>query len=148
MKLVKYPNNHLAQKCEEVKDFKQLDTIVQRMLAVCKNKKRPGVGLAAPQIGKNIRLMLMWYNKKLRVFVNPELRAVSVDESIGKESCLSFSKVVSYPIGRSSQIVLKWQNLTGEEKEDTFEGYEARIIQHELDHLNGITMFDRWEMQK
>lgn len=147
MKLIKYPDPNLAQKCEEVKDFEQLAPIVQRMFAICKNKKRPGVGIAAPQIGKNIRLIVMWYNKKLRVFVNPELRGVSVDESIAKESCLSFSKVVSYPIKRSSQIALKWQNLTGEEKEGTFNEMEARIIQHELDHINGITMYDRWEMQ-
>ena len=148
MKLIKFPSAHLSTKCSEVKDFKTLDTIVQRLFALCKSKKRPGVGMAAPQLGKDIRLFVTWYNKKPRVFVNPELRGVSVDENTSKESCISFSKVVTYPIKRSSQIVLKWQTLSGEEKEEKFEGFEARIIQHELDHINGITMYDRWEMQK
>lgn len=148
MKAKQYPDKILNQKCKEVTDFTSVGSLAQKLLALCANKKRKGVGAAAPQVGSDLRVFVTLVDKKPMVFVNPELKGVSVAENNASESCLSFSKVVSYPITRSSEITLKWQNLKGEVKEDKFEGFMARVIQHELDHLNGITMYDRWEMQK
>lgn len=114
-----------------------------------------GVGLAAPQIGKNLKIFAMKPKKEVKVVINPEiLRITKLSKSTKKnknksimEGCLSLPHYYS-PIKRSSKVTIKYLDVEGREKIDTFEGMEAQIIQHEVDHLNGVLFIDRVLEQK
>lgn len=124
-----------------------------------------GVGLAAPQIGVNLRVFVMRYRGKIVPIVNPEILSVSEktndpeDEQNAKrktqndyvmEGCLSLPHYYG-PVKRSWQVTLKYQALrkltpdTGHLAPETriFKGFPAQIIQHEVDHLDGKIFIDR-----
>ena len=102
-----------------------------------------GVGLAAPQIGVNKRLIVMDVQDGagLRALVNPELFDAEGEE-LGLEGCLS---VPGYEglVKRAATIKVRWMGLEGEEKEMACEGLLARAVQHEVDHLDGILYIDK-----
>ncbi len=126
MNLVAADNPILHQICRA--DFLlTLDDIVQ-MFAVM--RRHNGAGLAAPQVGINARLFITTWGQ---VFVNPEIFDTSSNEVLGDEGCLSLPGQV-FRIARPEWIVLK----TGE----CFSGIQARVILHELDHLNGKLISD------
>lgn len=114
-----------------------------------------GVGLAAPQIGKNLKIFVMKPKKEAKVVINPEIVQITKITSSSKqkkkksimEGCLSLPHYYS-PIKRSMKVTLKYLSEDGNEKTETFEGMEAQIIQHEVDHLNGILFIDRLLEQK
>ncbi|EYD78026.1 Peptide deformylase [Rubellimicrobium mesophilum DSM 19309] len=109
----------------------------------------PGRGLAAPQVGLPVRLFVMdvaWKDGEPdpQVFVNPEVIGTSHDMVTREEGCLSIPERVSR-VSRPAEVALRWQDLGGEWQEDTFEGFAATCVQHELDHLDGILCIDREE---
>jgi len=104
-----------------------------------------GVGLAAVQVGVLKRFFIMISDlesdePKVVVAINPEIVERS-GEVLDEEGCLSFPEV-SAKVKRSEKVKMKALNENGEEFEMEQEGYLARCIQHEIDHLNGITYFD------
>ena len=107
-----------------------------------------GVGLAAPQVGLNIRLLV--YNPSGKqehaeeevVLCNPKIVFKSKDTESGEEGCLSFPEVNGQVI-RPLHVKIEAQNLQGDAFELELEDWEARIFQHELDHLEGILFIDR-----
>lgn len=111
-----------------------------------------GVGLAAPQIGKNLRVFVMKYNKKSSAFINPQVKYISErkDQKSKKkktlkkimEGCLSLPHFYG-PLTRPYQVKLQYTNESGKSLTKTFQGFEAQIIQHEIDHLNGVLFIDR-----
>lgn len=116
-----------------------------------------GVGLAAPQIGKDIRLFVIdtvQINKKDQsamgikcVFINAELVDESGDPWLYEEGCLSIPDI-HVEIERNPSIRIKYYNEQWEEHTDTFEGVNARVIQHELDHIEGVLFIDRMKPLK
>jgi peptide deformylase len=103
----------------------------------------PGVGLAAPQIGRSIRLFVYDAGDETgaHVLVNPEISDLEGEEAMD-EGCLS----VRGPYGettRALRLHLKAQDLTGRPVEFDAEGFLARIMQHETDHLEGMLFIDR-----
>ncbi|MEF3322770.1 peptide deformylase [Gulosibacter sp. GYB002] len=114
----------------------------------------PGVGLAGPQVGVNKRLFVYaWEEPGLSVrdvAINPELwLAPVVPESIDEvdpdeetEGCLSFPGE-RFPLRRSHRVLMRATNLDGERYELEAEGWLARILQHENDHLDGVIYIDR-----
>ena len=142
------------------------------MYATLKAAKNPaGVGLAAPQIGEPYQIFLIWPDHKIdpELFINPEIIELSqrqqspLDTRVAKknrgvyEGCLSIPHHYS-PLSRSMSVTVKYLtsplapllslgegNKRGEveEKTDVFSGFPAHIIQHEVDHLNGILFIDR-----
>lgn len=107
--------------------------------------EKDGIGLAAPQVGISLRLIVVDItpidrNAHPRVFVNPEILETWGEISM-EEGCLSIPGVTE-EVSRPEGVVLKYQEITGEEKEERFEGWDARVIQHEIDHLNGILFVD------
>jgi peptide deformylase len=101
-----------------------------------------GAGLAAPQIAQSLRVLVAQYeNRKLAIF-NPEI--VKADgEHFGNESCLSTPGLEGKHIRRSATIVVKGQDVRGKQIRISAEGWLARILQHEIDHLDGIVYADR-----
>jgi peptide deformylase len=101
-----------------------------------------GVGLSGIQIADPRRIMIVFGVQRARKMVNPELVWFSADESTEDEGCLSTPGFV-LPVTRPATVEVKWRNPLGEEKQEVFEDIEAHIVQHELDHLEGITLLDR-----
>ena len=106
------------------------------------------VGMAAPQIGSNKRIFVTEIRKtkfrtedtdELRIFVNPQIVKTSEQESEMYEGCGSVASAQFFgPVTRPSEVVVRAQNANGETFTVTASGLLARVIQHEIDHLDGI----------
>jgi peptide deformylase len=110
-----------------------------------------GVGLAAPQVGKDIRLFIIDSTQmhdddsgkgfKL-AFLNPEVLEESGPPFVYEEGCLSIPGIRG-DVSRPSLLRIKWQGQDGQWQEQVFEGLDARVIQHEYDHIEGILFTDK-----
>lgn len=101
-----------------------------------------GVGLAAPQVGVSKRIITIDEDEeKLLVLLNPEI-IKSEGEAVEEEGCLSVPGVYS-EVKRSLKVVVKALNENGDPIKITKEGLTARVLQHEIDHLNGILFIDK-----
>ena len=114
--------------------------------------ERNGVGIAAPQVYISKRVIIVASRPNSRypdapemdavVMVNPEILEFSQATSLGEEGCLSVPNERGQ-VQRAQSIKVLYHTLTGELMESIFEGFPARIVQHEIDHLNGILFVDR-----
>lgn len=164
--IVQAPNPVLTTPTKKVTtiDKKVLDIIdrMKKILSVTDNPK--GVGLAATQIGFPLSIFITRpkVNSVIRVFINPQIiwksdelseliREEGEGNSIKKEKklegCLSITNIWGHLL-RSSRVKLKYTDITGEIKEEEFSGFMATIVQHEVDHLNGILFTQRVMEQK
>ena len=103
-----------------------------------------GVGLAAPQIGRSWRIIIVRLNgaKKPAVFINPAITKTSKRAQVDIEACLSLPNLF-VPVKRSVKITLEAQNQNGEPIKLEVADMAARVIQHETDHLDGILITDQ-----
>lgn len=111
-----------------------------------------GVGLAAPQIGKDIRLFIVdctpWAEEDpscadyKRAFVNPEIYAFSEEKKTYNEGCLSFPGIHA-DVPRSLSIRMRYMDTDFVEHDEEFTGLKAWVIQHEYDHIEGVVFTDR-----
>jgi peptide deformylase len=103
-----------------------------------------GVGLAAPQIGLSQRLLVyrVGQDAPLIALVNPEIEWRSGDEEVAEEGCLSIPGI-GVDVDRAVHVRVRAQDEAGEERVVEASGLEARVIQHEIDHLDGILILDR-----
>lgn len=135
MEILRFPHEALTTVCEPVETPCELRSEVDEMLGLIKGI---GVGLAANQVGITKRFVVFDYPPILVSYmINPEITWHSKKAGGGMEECLSIGKQL-YPKKRYSEVTVKWQNMKGEAFERTFRGFSARVIQHELDHLDGI----------
>jgi len=105
-------------------------------------KDAPGVGLAAPQIGVLQRLLVYDVDDRPRVLANPVLDDFSADTEEADEGCLSVPGV-TMPVERAVSVHVRGVDERGEPVDFVAEGFEARVIQHEVDHLDGVLIVDR-----
>ncbi len=143
LKIILYPDPRLFKMSNPVEKFDQaLKDLAARMFLLMRENR--GVGLAAPQVGLNIRMFVMNSTGEPqddRVYVNPQLSdPAGSDEA--EEGCLSLPKI-NAQILRSESILMKARDLEGKPFEQIEKGYVARIWQHEVDHLNGTLLLDR-----
>ena len=103
-----------------------------------------GVGLAAPQIGRLRRLIVIdpFEDEPPVALVNPEITWFSDEQDSFDEGCLSIGEIV-VPVTRPVGIRLTAQDLEGQQVAMEIDGFGARVIQHEVDHLDGILILDR-----
>src|SRR5436309_951823 len=115
---------------------------VSRMGAIMKDAL--GVGLAAPQVGVSQRLLVyrVGHEAPLVALVNPELEWSSDDEEEAEEGCLSIPGV-GVDVERPVYVRVRAQDEFGDRRTVEASGLEARVIQHEIDHLNGVLILDR-----
>ena len=107
-----------------------------------------GVGLAAVQVGASVRLFVTRAPRDThRVFINPDILETSVEEETLEEGCLSVPGVYTDIVRPASVRVQAW-NEKGRPFTLSAEGMLARVIQHELDHLNGVLFVDRLDAMK
>ena len=106
-----------------------------------------GVGIAAPQVGRNIRMAIVKLNpgeKNEIIFpiINPEILELSEELEDGEEGCLSLRGMWG-KVRRASRVLFRYKNLRNQEQTLELYGFNARIIQHEVDHLDGKLFIDR-----
>ena len=118
--------------------------LAQAMMDIMRREK--GIGLAAPQLGMSKRLFVMCVDGHERVCFNPEITEMSTNQVEYREGCLSYKKD-SCTITRPEAISVRYQNYRGDWYAERLDGLMARCFQHELDHLDGITMHDRYKEQ-
>lgn len=162
LKIVTVPNQILNQPTKKIINLnkKDLSILIEKMKQTLIAQDDPlGVGLAANQVGFNISVFLMRPKKQssIRIFINPKI--IKLENQVYKskkdyqskkiklEGCLSIPKIWS-PVKRAEKVLLQYQDLTGAVEQKWFRGFEAVIVQHEVDHLNGILFTQRALEQK
>ena len=149
--IVIYGSQTLRNKSVDITpDYPDLKKLIDDMFLTL--DEASGVGLAAPQIGKNIRLFIVdctpWgeddpaladYKK---VFINAEIYEVSEETDLFNEGCLSLPGLHE-DVRRPVAIRMRYLDENFVEHDEEFDGYPARVIQHEYDHLDGILYIDR-----
>jgi len=145
LKIVTYGDPVLEKKGEKVTNFDDsLKQLVEDMYLTM--KQAPGIGLAAPQVGKSLQLCLVDLSAgedkdQLIVLINPEI-VEAEGEQKGEEGCLSFPGIFAQ-IERPEKVTVKYQDLDGNEKTIEGEGLLARAMCHEIDHLNGTVFVNK-----
>ncbi|MER3403951.1 MAG: peptide deformylase [Chloroflexota bacterium] len=136
-------NPILRQKAKRVSRIDEsirslLDDMVETMHAA------NGIGLAAPQVGVPLRVIVVEYEDTRLQLVNPEIIKVSEETDVAEEGCLSIPHYYG-PVRRHSAVVVKGLNRNGKEVRVKADGWVARVLQHEIDHLDGILFIDKLE---
>ncbi|HYO10760.1 MAG TPA: peptide deformylase [Tepidisphaeraceae bacterium] len=143
LQIINYPDPRLRKVSLPVETFDDaLKALVARMFQLMREHR--GVGLAAPQVGQNIRLFVMNHSgdpQDDRVYINPELTDAEGAEE-GEEGCLSLPGI-NAKIVRDKKLRIRAKGLDGHEIDQVETGYLARVWQHETDHLNGTLITDR-----
>ena len=140
--IIKYPNPVLRKKCGKIKD--PLDPEIQELIAgmIKAMKDNNGMGLAAPQVGKSIRLCIIEESGQLYALINPKIKSQSREKVPGEEGCLSFpGKFLN--IERSEKVKVRCLDEKGKQVKIKAAGLLARALQHEIDHLDGVLFVDR-----
>jgi peptide deformylase len=138
-----YPEVVLRQVAKPVTEFgPDLIALAGRMERLMDDAH--GVGLAAPQVGLRRRLFVFRRGEDgpAQAAVNPEITTRSDETSVDDEGCLSLGPV-RMPVERATAVTLEFQDLAGERHTLELEGLDARVVQHELDHLDGVLIIDR-----
>ncbi len=138
-KITEYPEKVLAQVGKPVTEFdEELEKLCADMFETMEDAE--GVGLAAPQIGLNLRLFVMDCEGIKLVAANPEIVSQEGEQS-GQEGCLSVGKVPAVVV-RADKVKLKAQDVKGAWFEREAEGLAARCFLHETDHCDGKLFID------
>jgi len=145
LKIVKYPDELLHKKSEEVKEFdKNLRKLVRNMFETM--YENDGIGLAGVQVGVLKRILVIHIDTDDIQFksevINPKIISFSKDQSIMCEGCLSVVGEM-YDVLRPNEVVVEFQKVDGKTYRVEAKGLLAKCFQHEIDHLNGITIVDR-----
>lgn len=145
LEIVQWPDPRLMEICPPVEAITpEIEALVANMLETM--YAAPGRGLAGPQVGAMVRVFVMdtgWKEGKPDplVCINPMLQEVSEERATNSEGCLSIPGV-SADISRPEQVQMMWTGLNGGRYVQSFSGFAAACVQHELDHLDGVVTFD------
>ena len=141
-----HPDPRLKKAAPEVADLTDdlrglADDMLETMYAA------PGIGLAAPQVGVDARLIVLDCVKEegaaprpIAMF-NPEVIAASDERSVYEEGCLSIPDIYA-DVERPSEVTVRWIDPTGAERQEDFAGLWATCVQHEIDHIDGTLFID------
>jgi len=144
LKVIKYPDDFLRGKTREVKVSELKDPKIQRLIfEMAKTMKmEKGVGLAAPQVGSDLRICTVQVEDEVYALVNPKIKSYSRRKDIFEEGCLSFPGEF-FPVERPIKVKVQARNSEGKKVVIKAGGLLARVLQHEIDHLDGILVIDR-----
>lgn len=145
--IVTYPDPRLRERCEPVMEI--TDEIRQLAADMTETMyAAPGVGLAAPQVGRSLRMLVMDPGvqegvREPRVLINPELELIGQEVVSEQEGCLSVPLNYRADVLRSDRVRLRAIGLDGAPIDEILEGFAAVVVQHEADHLDGTLFIDR-----
>lgn len=144
LEVLYYGNPELRKVCAEVTTFDDELVGLAQEMERCMIAER-GIGLAAPQVGRTVRMLLAdapgHGGSGVLCLVNPEIVESSREEDKYQEGCLSFPEIFA-DVKRPVRVRVRYQDLEGREHEVTDDALLARIIQHEIDHLQGVLFID------
>ena len=138
-----YPDAVLRMRAREVEQFDDdLARLADRMAHLMHDAR--GVGLAATQVGVLQRLFVFQAagDEDVTAIVNPEITERTEETEVADEGCLSLQGVL-VPVERAAAVTIEGQDLRGEPLRLELEEMDARVVQHELDHLDGVLMLER-----
>jgi len=143
--LILYPEPSLRIASTKIDDFLGVQNLCTDMIDTMEAEK--GIGLAAVQIGKNIRAAIINRDadkslKEHLVIINPKIFSASKEIDEDTEGCLSIPGV-EVPVKRHRKIKVRYTDMNGEEHKIKAVNLFARVLQHEIDHLDGILILDR-----
>ncbi len=160
-KIVTVPNPVLREKAKPVRKITPaIETLIDDMIETM--REAPGVGLAAPQLGVGVQVIVVEYAegseneepeadedseptprpKKLYAIINPEITRQSKETELGNEGCLSIPDYMG-EVERYNTVTVKGLDRHGKSFKLKTKGWMARIFQHEIDHINGVLFIDR-----
>lgn len=145
--ILHYPDPRLRQVCGPVAEITpEIRELAKNMLETMYASK--GIGLAAPQVGRHLRLIVMDAAQNdggndPRIFVNPELELSGEEILSEMEGCLSVPMNYRADVPRFSQARIRATDLEGNEIDEILEGLPAIVVQHETDHLEGRLFIDK-----
>ena len=125
---------------------KTVPRVTKAILSLIKNmeetlKDEGGLGLAAPQVGESFQICLAQIGGKVQALVNPQITWRSEEAIAEEEGCLSLPNITA-TVTRPREIVVRYLNRKGAEEERKLKDMDARVVQHEMDHLNGVLIVD------
>ncbi|MCX6798278.1 MAG: peptide deformylase [Candidatus Falkowbacteria bacterium] len=151
LKIITHPNLILRKKSAELGEKDIKSATIKRLLLDMERtmRNKDGAGLAAPQIGQNIRIIVVNDNDKTLFLINPKITKKSWAQEVGEEGCLSVlakdGEIIYGPVKRHKKINCIYIDQTGKKQKLQAEDLLARVLQHEIDHLEGILFIDRLE---
>tara|TARA_R110000787_G_scaffold46226_9_gene112332 strand:- start:1062 stop:1556 length:495 start_codon:yes stop_codon:yes gene_type:complete len=150
LEILRWPDPRLMEICPQIAEITpEIETLAADMLETM--YAAPGRGLAGPQVGAMVRMFVMdtgWKEGKPDplVCINPMLQEVSEERATNAEGCLSIPGV-SADISRPARVQMVWTGLNGGRYVQSFTGFAAACVQHELDHLDGVVTFDHLDAE-
>ena len=140
LEIITYPNTVLRKKADAVRNH---DGAILKLLGEMADimYQKDGVGLAAPQVGISKRIIVVDIGEGLMNLINPEIVPLTEEKRTAEEGCLSFPGI-HVDISRPETVTVVGWNEKGEYIEKKTEGLWARVLQHEVDHLNGVLIID------
>lgn len=146
-----YGQSVLKKEAEEIdENYEGLEQLIKDMFETL--RKSEGVGLAAPQVGLSIRLAVVdldvisdeqpEFKDYFRTYINPYIEETAGESVPYEEGCLSFPGIHE-KVNRPSKVRVSWLDENFREHDEWFEGFPARVLQHEIDHLDGKCFIDR-----
>jgi len=139
LEIRKYPDKILREKCKPVQEVTQKESqLLEQMLVIM--RQFSGIGLAAPQIGIPLKLIVADIGRGATQFVNPEIVMIKGTYKMA-EGCLSVPDFI-YEIERPYEVIVQGLDEKGKTKEVKANGLLARVLQHEIDHLQGKLIID------
>lgn len=147
--ILKYPDPRLKTKAAKVTEFnEELEKLASDMAETM--YKAPGVGLAATQVDRHIRLIVIDVTEEkndLKILINPEIVSSSEETKPWEEGCLSVPGIYD-KVTRPANVRVRAQDLKGNSYEMDCDGLLAVCVQHEMDHLDGVVFVDHLSMLK
>jgi len=141
---VRYAGDPILRQVAEEVSLKEGIRIGKRLGEVLISYRKEvgyGRGFAAPQIGENKAVFVTFVDDKLQIFINPKITDKSAEKNFYREVCLS-SGIMAVDVERPEWIVLEWTDEKGERHKEKFDGFLARLYQHEEAHLRGKLNLD------
>ncbi len=145
-KIFTYGASVLRERAKPIEEITpEITRLAEDMLEMM--QKAPGIGLAAPQVGQSIRMIIVTYGleeekPEPKVILNPEILEHSISTETMEEGCLSVPEETGL-VSRWTDILIRGQTLDGQPFEEKLQGLAARIFQHEYDHLEGVLFIDK-----
>lgn len=143
LEIVKYPNKILRQRTKKATNVSnpEIQKLISQMTETMRTAN--GIGLAAPQVGQNLKILVVKTKDGPEVFINPRVTWRSfLKKNVAEEGCLSFPEIFG-SVRRFVWIKLRYLDKDGQLCKIKAQGLFATALQHELDHLKGILFIDK-----
>lgn len=148
LEIIALPDTRIRQKSREVISFdRSLDRLIADLVQTAETQENPqALGLAASQVGFFKKVFVARIQNKFRAFVNAQIVKRSKEESALLEGCFSVKGIYGH-VMRPSEITLVAQDKNGRKIKRNYKGFAAKIIQHEIDHADGVLFVDHVHQQ-